>query len=969
MKKSSLLLGLLIGLSSIILGQTQISFFNNQVPALELNRNGLVNIDGEDYLIEADDYNFRVSSIKDSIRLLYEVSDYPFDQNIHHVGGSLNTRSGFIIEGEFLYELFYGLIRKRNILTSEIVAEYPCPFIDLNYQSKVEVIDGIIYMQVNRLRDLAFYNTITEEYILLPYDPKLTCRSGSNYYTKSSVNGIIEYNAKDNLTNFLFQSEENTIFGNNCTINGQKGVIFGGSDQTRFLNADTTFLLSCTFDSNIAPELNIHESDDHYIALYNDVDASTIKIINKDDCTDYSVETVELGAYEQNIRILEPEILNGNFLIIEINDDDDIPATVFLLDKTELSLTQVDDGKIGYISDSKFYRSGDEVYFAGHDDHQIYTQWNLYSINLLTKEFKLNLEEHSYELPILFGPSETDSTLLIPRNGNNRTDVFKFFNSANSSLISRTANTRNAGITSIEFLAFDEKRLAFKFNKGIYYADNNNSSTDKITKITEGDNSSKFVIKDDKIKGLINNNGNTFRISTDLITHQLTTGNLQDFVPLDKKTIAFSNFVFAESLLSDKKYFDLQSSDFVEIPITGDIESMHRSNNHMIFLSSCASGYCLTSFKDGIFSELEKNFQNEPQIFSKGNGEFMAFENITADNNRLSIIKSDGSLGDEINVIGVLRFNDYESIETGPLSALMFYNSGTENLEIIMHRYDKFHRHTVPFIHGLVAPILWYKAGNSIIIQSDDNNEPGIYLATLGKETKKLELNDVGDNNYSLQFASYENEILSFYVHSYLNGLEIVHYDIESESLQFTSDNTNQLVFDPYFQNPIFRISPTEHYVTFTNSYESENFEYSELYIFDASTPSLDAQPDLNQNSQSSNPHRFIDSPSYLYFIARSPLDNSYQLFSKQKAGITAVKNSIKSPTKVKVHPNPSADAISIDSNADIVHFKNVKGQIVKDIRKHDKNQRIDISNLKSGIYFLEIRYGNEVSTSSFIKY
>jgi len=375
MKKATLFLGLIIGLSFNIYAQTQISYIDNPVPALELERNGLVNIDGADYLLESDKNHFRVSSISDSIRLIYEVSDYPSGQNVHHAGGSLNTRSGFIVDGEYLYELFYSLLRKRNILTGEIEAEYPCPFLDLNYKSKVEVVEGIIHIEFDDPSELAIFNTETEEFTVLPLDPNVTFRSGNKYYTKHENNGILELNVKTNESDVLFEGDQFIQYGTNSNLNGQKGIIFSTASITRFLNADTTFLLSCSFENIDAPDLNIHEADNHYITFASNQDVSTIQIMSKDDCSQQTVETIELNAENQKIKIHEPKALDGEYLIIEAYDAydfKDIPISLYLVDKGDLSITLIDNEQIGFIGDSKFFRSGNEIYFGGHGMYDIY---------------------------------------------------------------------------------------------------------------------------------------------------------------------------------------------------------------------------------------------------------------------------------------------------------------------------------------------------------------------------------------------------------------------------------------------------------------------------------------------------------------------------------------------------------------------------------------------------------------------
>jgi hypothetical protein len=63
---------------------------------------------------------------------------------------------------------------------------------------------------------------------------------------------------------------------------------------------------------------------------------------------------------------------------------------------------------------------------------------------------------------------------------------------------------------------------------------------------------------------------------------------------------------------------------------------------------------------------------------------------------------------------------------------------------------------------------------------------------------------------------------------------------------------------------------------------------------------------------------------------------------------------------RIKIYPNPTTGVIyvELDKAFDAVVY-NYQGQVV--MREYDNNGQIDLSELNTGVYFVEIREGNNI--------
>ena len=340
MIRPSLIYLLVLGIITSLNSQTQISNIDNQVPYNWHLRSGIENIEGEDYLLEINNSSLKVSKIQSTAELIYEVSDFPQDDEIHWKYGKFTSRSGFYVDSLYLYEIFKHQIRKRNLLTSEIVDIYSFPNEEISSISAMEVVDNIIHFEKTYNYNFATYNITTKEFTELLFLKQNTQRSKHLYISYSHLfNSILKYNAEDKTTSFLFENEFNLFHSNKSFLAGQKGLIFSTFNSSfRFISTDTSFLLNCEFDIDLdleIQELFIHETEDHYVSMIHDAEESTIRLFNKLDCSVHQTYKHPKFPSDTYIQIFDTPSIQDDYLLFALNYGSFASAQIMLLDKNE----------------------------------------------------------------------------------------------------------------------------------------------------------------------------------------------------------------------------------------------------------------------------------------------------------------------------------------------------------------------------------------------------------------------------------------------------------------------------------------------------------------------------------------------------------------------------------------------------------------------------------------------------------
>jgi len=79
----------------------------------------------------------------------------------------------------------------------------------------------------------------------------------------------------------------------------------------------------------------------------------------------------------------------------------------------------------------------------------------------------------------------------------------------------------------------------------------------------------------------------------------------------------------------------------------------------------------------------------------------------------------------------------------------------------------------------------------------------------------------------------------------------------------------------------------------------------------------------------------------------------------------TAIPNLVSNKTEISIYPNPAKNFINIETNEDIisVNIYNTVGQLVK----NSSQRRVNISDLPSSIYIIEVNTKNKTTTERLI--
>jgi hypothetical protein len=129
---------------------------------------------------------------------------------------------------------------------------------------------------------------------------------------------------------------------------------------------------------------------------------------------------------------------------------------------------------------------------------------------------------------------------------------------------------------------------------------------------------------------------------------------------------------------------------------------------------------------------------------------------------------------------------------------------------------------------------------------------------------------------------------------------------------------------------------------------------------------------DIPRNITLNNDDSYFLSGNSSSDISGDKTENSYGgtdiWIVKLESETLGISNQIK-PNKILMYPNPVKDVIELDSTEKItsVNIYSILGAFVKEI-KVKNNSLVDVSNLSSGIYLIEINSGDKKITKKFIK-
>lgn len=79
--------------------------------------------------------------------------------------------------------------------------------------------------------------------------------------------------------------------------------------------------------------------------------------------------------------------------------------------------------------------------------------------------------------------------------------------------------------------------------------------------------------------------------------------------------------------------------------------------------------------------------------------------------------------------------------------------------------------------------------------------------------------------------------------------------------------------------------------------------------------------------------------------------------------GISEIKNNV-----VQVYPNPASSYISLTKNIDEIFITDVEGRVVMESLKLNAGDKISVSQLKDGLYFINAHFNNESIKFKFVK-
>ncbi|MDF1698504.1 MAG: T9SS type A sorting domain-containing protein [Saprospiraceae bacterium] len=964
MKRSTIILLLLLPLSSLVEAQIQLTQIDKQVSYLKYDLNGIEHIEGEDYLIEANASSLRVSKLGQPTEILYEVSDYPIDDEINVFYGRFETRSGFYVKDGFLYEVFENQIRKRHLESGDIVEIYPFLTGTMPYIFDMEVIDNLIHIKGASLFPYSIYNITNQLFTPLQFQYDRTFRDQHTYYSDLNGLGIVKFDALTGDEEHLFQNEPVLSVGPESNMNQQKGFVFGNIFTTRFINNDTTFQLTCPIQLN-HDKANIIESENYHFVFTQFEDGSSFEVVDKNDCSILFSEIFSDG-FDGGLKLFDTPLAPENYIFFASGYGGFGSTEIHLFDTKNLSLHTVSMYDVGLINPNSFFYSNSDLYFIGRDPGEPEPAYFVYSVNLESKSFSA---QHTgfdgFIRPYCFSKSNLDETYIAFLNSSQRLEVANFKSGAEVDNIYLTNDLRNAGLTSPQYLAVKDQQMALGFLNKLYWIDHN--SSEPVKEIFEADEFSKMVIRNQGVEGLVNANDTSYYFRYNFVSQTIDTIVLDKKVKVESLSKSTSNYIFGAFSATEKLYFDLDSKSFVSIDVPGLVIWTLQSKENMLLFSESTSGPMLTSFIDGEFKNIPLELDKAPKIFIKGNGEFFVVESLENQISRISVIKTDGTIGARTTISGRL-WNYYPNgMERGALSGLVFYDASNSRLKMLLHRFDNLNLFSIP-VDDAFVPLVWYKSGDNIIIKIDESEQEGIYLFTLGHIPVKLDIKGTDFHNYDLLFATHRENSIHLLVKSFADGFEMVQYDKKKYEFTKSSVESFGIYTEQYATHSSLRVSDHKHLLSFYHQPRWDEYENSEFFEFDTDNLTFTPASDINQSPENSNPRTIFETETTGYFIAKSPSDNSYQLFYIDKETITFTEDEDRKDSNLTIYPNPTHNYISLDRDVDLISIRNMDGRLLMSQANYKKGTSIGLRHFESGVYILESTNHNKNTSQMFIK-
>ena len=151
----------------------------------------------------------------------------------------------------------------------------------------------------------------------------------------------------------------------------------------------------------------------------------------------------------------------------------------------------------------------------------------------------------------------------------------------------------------------------------------------------------------------------------------------------------------------------------------------------------------------------------------------------------------------------------------------------------------------------------------------------------------------------------------------------------------------------------------------------SQNIELWKSDGTEAGTVLLqDINPSTAQYGNGSSPKNFFFHNSTLYFSANNGTAGS-ELWKLEQAALSLEKETINQSAKINIYPNPTSDILNIKVENQQIKSLNIYSLFGKEVMKYTNKteiKNIDISNLTSGIYLLQLKTDVGLFTKKIIK-
>jgi len=978
--------------SSFLFAQVQITNIEFNDQRIDQPSKGFVSYAGQEYFIEKGRDTTFISLVKEDGLELKHTIQYPI-QYQNRSGEVLNyalNNSGLIHDGNKLYSVYNKHIFINDIETGETLEIIDLNELNISIRSEFFIQDGFFFFKghLNPPGGQTYFK----------FDPTQGTFQNTDFSTKAPTYriGTKLYQFREDANQFLSFDLMTEIIDSvqfDPATSYSLQVVNKNGYPSSFLlytvNRDEVISIdSYLTHQNLnclenIPFLNTICLDNYLVFTVeagNQFQPDRLYIMDKMNCNELKWFNLPDHVIASSIEFIDSDLFQGEYLIATMPNDWEGFGEHFLIDLEERSLTNL-DMITDNINIERSIRYGNNLYVVTSDHiHHIGGIPEFYEIDLQSKT-ATSVDEYDKisKVRIILGEKHPDQTFNVyyqtgrieeypfPTNYPYLNAVHRFEHTPHTlEPIHAINDTKNYGASYVRNGFWYQDKYFFWCRDAIYVI-----VDDKETKLTDAKATSyfnvpKFVVKENILRTLLHQDSSFYSLNLNLDNLDIQLTRQGDGSP--HSFINSSNVIYYELANNKFGYYDFRTNSTKEFVI-GD--HMHGELYAQSISGSSSILVDFIGFNERVYyfynSDTEEGFVfpidlREFQFIPDQQGNFYL---TSRDHDNLQFLSKDGELSmlrEEFNYSK--RGNQDVHFENG-FSTL--FKSDTELL-ILSEIDGDIKLIPIPLDeYSSSLDLIWLTTDSLHYIQTrnqDNYNDPSFYeLYSYNHDQAPLKLFEQARNTAIANLKLIGNTLSLISVD--LNEDQVIFetYNLLNKTFEIKQIFDHDYSLNYHMNSKVGTLSDSELIINLDDGVIG-----NEPYVYNFLNGDLQLLKDMMPVYFSSNPGDFTVAPDRTRAYFTATLENlERQFFMLENEN----RNFGQDPTqeKLEIHPSLASGFITLNEDVEEFFVFDQLGQLAMQIRDYKMNERIDISQLSGGTYFLAIYRENEyVKAGKFIK-